>query len=72
MAGDFQTIDIAEDETEEGEHAPSITVVREHGAFYFHQLFSDPLRVSSVGMSREQACKVRDALSLLLEQNCET
>jgi hypothetical protein len=67
-------LEIAADKTEAGETAPEITaLLDEDGTFYIQQMhgsvYSDPpdARVSVVGMSREQAKKVRDALNRLLE-----
>lgn len=62
---EFQTIDIEADTTCQGEHAPSITAVLENGTFYLHQTHTE--RIATVGMSREQARSVRNALNRLLE-----
>jgi hypothetical protein len=58
---------IDEDITERGEMAPELSVFSTDGALWISQIESDPLRVHMVGMSREQARKVRDALNRLLE-----
>jgi hypothetical protein len=68
---DFETIGIASDTTDEGETAPDISAIRENGTFYLHQYHphDDPRKaqIATVGMSREQARRVRDALNRLLE-----
>lgn len=69
-----RVIEIASDNTDAGEVAPDITaLLDEDGTFYIQQVHgsmsNEPPDFSSsiVGMSREQARKVRDALNRLLE-----
>lgn len=59
--------DVAEDKTEAGEVAPAITVFHADDGYWIAQLGTQPLRAHMVGMSREQAKQVRDALSWLLQ-----
>jgi hypothetical protein len=59
--------DIAEDKTEAGEIAPAITVFHADDGYWIGQLHTSPLRPNMIGMSREQARQVRDALNWLLE-----
>jgi hypothetical protein len=65
-----ETIHVPPSVTDIGESAPEINVNFREGAFWIYQTHGVPgggMRSSIVGMSREQARGVRDAISKLLE-----